>query len=408
MNRYIRLFRQEWKILLYALVITFFSSFGQTFFISLFVPAIIHDFQLTKTSFGTLYAGITLLSAINLSYFGRWIDRKPLKSYGLLIAGGLICGSLILAVSWYWVLLAFGLFLVRFFGQGLSSHTAQTAMSRYFDIDRGVALSIASLGFPLGEGLLPGLVTISLSLMAWRWVWASAAVFILILLVPSTIYLLHDERFKRAPESKDLPHSEHEQEWHYRDIIKDSRFYYLFMPVLLPPFLITGLFLYQISFAHELGWSAGLIATAFMSYAVARIFGTIVTGPLIDRFTATRIFQYYLIPFGIALAVAYWHPGDWSAFVYMFFLGLTLGGGGNINSALFAELYGVRTIGTVRSLFKSLMVFSTAVSPFLMGWLLDNHIAITKILLVSIGMIFVGVLLSWRLYVLEKPSYLKG
>ncbi|HKJ46253.1 MAG TPA: MFS transporter [Balneolales bacterium] len=405
MNRYIQLFKKEWKILLYGLIITFFSSFGQTFFISLFVPVIIHNFHLTKTGFGTLYAGITLLSAINLSYFGRWIDRMPLKTYGLFIAGGLICGSLLLSLSWFWLVLGLGLLLVRFFGQGLSSHASQTAMSRYFDADRGTALSIASLGFPLGEGILPGLITILLSVLAWRWVWASVSLFIVILLVPLTIYLLHDDRFRRAPKQEDAPADENGQEWHYRDIIKDSRFYYLFLPVLLPPFLITGLFLYQISFAHDLGWSAGLIATAFISYAISRVIGTIVSGPVIDRFTATRIFPYYLIPFGIALAFAYWHPGDWSAFVYMFFVGITMGTGGNIKSALYAELYGVRTIGTVRSLFQSLMVFSTAISPFLMGWLLDHNIAVTKILLVAIAIIIFASLLSWRLYLMEKPAY---
>lgn len=404
MNRYIQLFKKEWQILTYGLIMTFFSSFGQTFFISLFVPAIIHNFHLTKTGFGSLYAGITLLSAINISYFGRLIDRMSLKTYSLFIAAGLIAGSLMMSVSWYWIALGLGLFLVRFFGQGLSSHASRTAMSRYFDLDRGTALSFAMLGFPIGEGILPGLVAILLSVLAWRWIWASASVFILIVLVPSTFYLLRDERFQRQPSKEDHPMDSSDKEWYYKDILKDFRFYYLFLPVLLPPFLITGLFLYQISIAKDLGWSAGIIATAFVGYAISRVLGTIFSGPVIDRFSALRTFPYYLIPFGLGLGVAYWHPGVWSAFLYMFLLGLTMGIAGNIRSALFAELYGVSTIGTVRSLFASMMVFSTALCPFIFGWLLDHNFPITRIILISIGLIIVAILLSIRLYFIEKPT----
>jgi len=385
---------------------TFFSSFGQTFFISLFVPSFLHSFKLTKTSFGSLYAGITLLSALNISYFGRLIDRMSLKKYSLFIAGGLILGSFVIFVSWYWIVLGVGLFLVRFFGQGLSSHASRTAMSRYFDVDRGTALSFAMLGFPLGEGILPGIVAILLIIVTWHWIWFSASVFILIILVPLTIYLLKDDRFRRKPTVEDHPSDKNEMEWYYKDIVTDFRFYYLFLPILLPPFLITGLFLYQISIAKDLGWSAEIIAAAFVGYAISRVLGTIFSGPVIDRFTALRTFPYYLIPFGLGLCVAYWHPGDWSAFLYMLLLGLTMGMGGNISPALFAELYGVRTIGTVRSLFSSIKVLSTAVCPFLFGWLLDHHFPITTIFLFAIGLIVLATALSFRLYIKEKPNYM--
>ncbi len=402
MNRYIQLVRRQWKLLLYGLVLTFFSSFGQTFLISLFVPSITHDFTLTKTGFGSIYAGITLVSALNLSYFGRWIDRMSLRSYSVLIAGGLIAGSLLMAVSWSWIVLVGGLLFLRFFGQGLSSHASRTAMARYFVTDRGTALSIASLGYPLGEGLLPGLIATFLAITSWHRIWAYTSVFILLILIPLVFYLLHDPLLRNKPEYHPNRDHDHEEEWHYKDILKDARFYFLFLAVLLPPFWATGLFLYQVSVAHEMGWSTGLVAAAFTGYATARVISTLAIGPVIDRFTATRLFPLYLIPFGIGLLFAAWHPGNWSAFAYLFMLGITMGAGVNIKSALYAEIYGTRTLGTVRSLFSSLVVLSTAISPFMMGWLLDHGVSITDILLGATITVVVAALLSWRLIYMKK------
>lgn len=400
MNPYIDLVRRQWKLLSYGMIMTFFSSFGQTFLISLFVPAITRDFVLTKTGFGSIYSGITLVSAISLSYFGRWIDRMSLRSYSLLVAVGLVIGSLLMAVSWSWMVLLAGLLLLRFSGQGLCSHASRTAMARYFNVERGVALSIASLGYPLGEGLLPGLITALLAVTTWHVIWGYSTGFIILVLVPLILYLLSHPLLRSRPVHD--THQQHEREWQYGNILKDSRFYFLFLAVLLPPFWVTGLFLYQISVAHEMGWSAGLVATAFTGYATARILCTLVIGPAIDRFSATRLFPLYLIPFMIGLLFAAWHPGNWSAFVYLFLLGITMGTGINIKSALYAEIYGTRTLGTVRSLFSSLVVFSTAISPILMGWLLDHGVAITKILIDATGTVVVAVLLSWRLIYIQE------
>jgi hypothetical protein len=41
------------------------------------------------------------------------------------------------------------------------------------------------------------------------------------------------------------------------------------------------------------------------------------------------------------------------------------------------------------------MVFSTALSPFLMGWMLDNNIAIESILMMAASTVVFGVILAY-------------
>ncbi len=391
---YISFVLREKRILTFGLSFTFFSSFGQTFLISLFVPYFLQDFNLSNAGFGSLYSVATLSSAAILPYLGKWIDHLPLKQYSLYVAVGLLAASITLALSWHISLLFVALLLLRLSGQGLSSHTAQTAMARYFINERGKALSISSLGYPIGEGVLPLIVAGMLSVLSWRMTWGTFALVIALLFIPFVQLVLGKTQRSRLDEHTDREQSSEEAKKFYQSLLADHRFWLLVPAVLLPAFWATALFLYQISIAEQLGWTSGLIATAFVAFAATRIASSLGVGPLIDRWSARTLFPYYLLPFGAGLVFAWFHPGSWSAFLYMGLLGVTMGIGSNIKSALWAELYGEEVIGTVRSLFSGLMVFSTALSPFLIGWLLDHNIEMTAILAVAIASVVLATLLA--------------
>ncbi|HLR31492.1 MAG TPA: MFS transporter [Fodinibius sp.] len=398
---YLSFVLREKRILTFGFSFTFFSSFGQTFLISLFVPYFLQDFNLTNAGFGSLYSVATLGSAAILPYLGSLIDQLPLKRYGMYVAIGLLIASITLALSWHIALLFIALLLLRLSGQGLSSHTAQTAMARYFIQERGKALSISSLGYPMGEGVIPLIVAGMLSLLSWRITWAVFALVIALFFIPFIQLILKESHTSRLDElTKDDADPEDSRKF-YQHILNDRQFWLLVSAALLPAFWATALFLYQISIAEQLGWTPALLATAFVAFAVARIISSLGVGPLIDRWSARTIFPFYLLPFGTGLMVAWFHPGSWSAFFYMGLLGVTMGMGSNIKSALWAELYGEEVIGTVRSLFSALMVFSTALSPFLVGWMLDHDITMTAILMGAIGSIFLGTALVFMAFARE-------
>ncbi|NIT61761.1 MAG: MFS transporter, partial [Aliifodinibius sp.] len=90
--------------------------------------------------------------------------------------------------------------------------------------------------------------------------------------------------------------------------------------------------------------------------------------------------------------------GSWSAFAYMLLIGVTMGMGSNIKSALWAELYGTDIIGTIRSVFSSLMVLSTALCPFLMGWAIDRGMAMESILSIAIATIGIATLMAYAAF----------
>ncbi|MEX0720167.1 MAG: MFS transporter [Balneolaceae bacterium] len=393
---YINFVLQERKVLSIGLSFTFFSSFGQTFLISLFVPFFLTDFDLSNAAFGSIYSVATLSSAVILPYLGKWIDVLPLNRYSLYVALGLLVACITVALSWHIGFLFAGILMLRLAGQGLSGHTAETAMARYFTLRRGKALSISSLGYPLGEALLPMVVAALLAVMSWRLTWGLIAASIALVFIPFILFMVR----RSGVDSREGVKTETKSELNvpenvYRNLFCNYRFW-LFLPaVLLPAFWATGLFLYQVSIAGQLGWTAAIIASAFVFFAGARIVSSLGVGPLIDRWSAKRIFPFYMLPMSVGLFVAFLHPGIWSAFLYMALFGLTMGMGSSIKSALWAELYGTEVIGTVRSVFTSLMVFSTAVSPFLMGWMLDQHISITSILMAAIMTVIIATVMAY-------------
>lgn len=388
MKHYLQFVLKERRLLSFGITFTFFSSFGQTFLISLFVPFFLDNFNLSNASFGSLYSLATLTSALSLPWLGRWIDHLPLKRFSLMVAMGLMLAAFTVSISWHITILFMGLLFLRLAGQGLSGHTAQTAMAKFFNFQRGKALSIANLGYPIGEAILPLIITALIPLLTWRGAWAGISLAIGILLIPFVLKVLSGKTDEQTT-PKALT-EDNVQPDNYSLVLTDKRFYLLLPAVLLPAFWVTGLFLYQVAIADQLGWSATLIASAFIAHALARILSSLLVGPAIDHFSARQLFPYHLIPIGLGFVVAFFHPGIWSAFLYMFLLGMTLGISGNIKTALWTEMYGVESVGTIRSLFSSLMVFSTALSPFLMGWLIDNGVPITDILLSAITSVIVA------------------
>ncbi|NBC25542.1 MAG: MFS transporter [Bacteroidetes bacterium] len=386
---------KERKLLSFAVSLTFFSSFGQTFLIALFVPYFITSFDLTNASFGTLYSAATLVSAFSLPYLGQWIDRIPLRTYSLLVAGGLLASAVLMTISWHVSVLFLALVMVRLTGQGLSGHTAQTTMARFYDHQRGKALSISSLGFPLGEAVLPLIIAGLLAAFHWRVTWVIISLFILIVMMPLLWFLVGksetvtEKEEKRKREAGTLES--------YKIIIEHPKLLFILPATLMPPFWATGLFLYQVSFADQLGWTAAIIASSFVGFAATRIAMGLVSGPLVDRFTAHRMFPFILIPMVIGLLIGGLFNGTWSAFVYMALLGATMGMAGTTKSALWAEMFGTGMIGTVRSLFSSIMVVSTAASPFLMGWWLDSGVPMPTIFLIALATTVAAGLLSARL-----------
>ena len=405
MNSYLPFILANKRLLGFGVLLTFFSSYGQTFFISLFGANFESDLGMGKTAFGSLYSLATLASASLLPWVGKLLDEVSLKRYTMGIAVGLVAGCLGMSMvqnTWQ-VFLCF--VLLRLSGQGLCGHTAATTMARSFDKMRGKALSVSGLGFPIGEGILPIVTVAMLGVMNWRGVWMFEAGTVLFLFVPALLWLFSGlpAEVLNPPSAAKHGLAPGEKEWTRGHVLKDPRFYLLLPSLLILPFTITGVVLHQASLVEARDWTMEVMAQAFIGFAVFRVVFSLLVGPIIDRFGAIRFYPFFVWPMIAGLVVLMMVRDELSAHVFLSTSGASLGMASALTASLWAEMYGVRHLGAIKSLGTSIAIFGTSLSPALFGWLLDRDVSFEVILFGNV--VFAGVATLGAMVVcLRKPA----
>ncbi len=358
------------------------SSFGQTYFIALFGADIRAHFSLSHGEFGGLYTIATAASALTLIYLGKLADHVPVRSLSAAAAIALGVGCLVMSVADNLVVLVLALFLLRLFGQGMLTHIAMTAMGRWFEARRGRAVAIASFGFPAAEAILPLLTVTLIPVIGWRTTWLASA-FIMVFAAAPAFYVL--TRRNRTPKyaaddiAVQIPERHH---WTAAEVRRDWLPYVLFPGVLAPAFIVTSVYFHQAFLAETKGWTMTTIAASYPFYAATSVIGSVIAGWIIDRISARVFLPVFLLPLiaGLGLlAVGTAHQTAYAAFA-MF--GLTSGFAVTIGGTLWAELYGTRYLGAVRALFVAAMVFSSALGPSFVGWLIDAGFELATLLAV--------------------------
>jgi MFS family permease len=350
-------------------LLTFFSSFGQTFFISLSNAGIRQAYGLSHGDFGGLYMLATLGSALTLPFLGRVLDsyRTLTVAAGTLVMLTLATVSMGLSTSVPALVLS--LYMLRLFGQGMMTQTAFTATGRWFSASRGRAVSLVTLGHQAGEALLPFLFVIVAGAIGWRASWFTGTGALLLVALPLVMLLLRRDRvpqndpetIRRAPV----------RQWTLSEVLRDPKFYLISAGVLAPPFVATTIFFHQVYLTEMRGWPLTLFAAGFAVMSVANVGFTLLAGWLIDRTSAARVLPLFLLPLAAASFVAAFVTAPWAIFLFMALMGVSNGFSSTLSGAMWPELYGTQHLGAIRSVVVATMVFASAAGPGLTGYLID-------------------------------------
>ena len=395
------------KVIIFGFIFTFFSSFGQSFFLGLFNSSIRETLSITHGQFGSIYASATLLSGFLLIWIGKKIDDINIFKFAL-------CVNLLLAFSCFFfskissiVLLFIAVFLMRFSGQGLMSHTATTTISRFFTKSRGKALSIGLFGLSTSEFILPVLIVYLLTITSWQNIWISISILVLFLLPLVSFLLVRNLNFESREEVSDKDFEQKEiKNWTRIEVLKDYRFYIICLNMLAMSWIVTGVFVYQSYITESKGWDEFIIAQSFMIYSILSVITLLGAGFLIDKFTSRKLLIFMNLPLLMSTLVLFYFDIPISAFIFLGLIGVSNGLANVLGSSTWAEIYGVKYIGSIKALTTSLMVFSTAFGTALFGILIDSGFSIEQIALIS----FIYVLISLALLFLVRnklnPKYI--
>ena len=362
----------NYKIILFGFIFTFSSSVGQSFFIGLFNSDIRNELNISHGEFGSIYGIATLCSSILLIWIGKKIDDIKLLYYSIFVVILLSFASLFFSFVTSALFLFFGIFFLRLSGQGLMAHTASTAVSRYFEKRRGKALSYIWLGMSLGEFLFPVLIVYLLSFIYWRDLWMQISIVILIFLPAIALFTIKDITIlSREEQNKEKKNINTIKSWKRNEVLKDFKFYTILPCLLAPAFIITGIVINQSFITESKGWGEYTLAKAFMSYAVLTVITLFIAGFLVDKFTSRKLLLFFNLPMLLSLFVLIFFKNTYSALLFMGLIGISNGFTNVLVSSLWAEIYGVKYLGSIKALTGALMVFSTALATTVFGLLID-------------------------------------
>ena len=368
------------KVILFGFIFTFFSSFGQSFFLGLFNTSIRNELSITHGQFGSIYASATLLSSFVLIWFGKKIDDINISKFAFFVILLLSFSSFFFSTISSTLILFLAIFLMRFSGQGMMSHTATTTVSRYFTKSRGKALSTSWFGLSSAEFILPVLIIYLLSIYDWKIIWKSISLIVLIILPLASYFLVKNLNFEsRETDGTEKQKEKNIKNWKRIEVLKDYRFYIICANMLAMPWIATGTFVYQSFILSSKNWGPYIIAQSFMAYSILSVITLIISGILIDKFTSRKLIVYMNIPLLISVFIIIYFDQSFTAFIFLGLIGISNGFANVLGSSTWAEIYGVKYIGSIKALTTALMVFATAFGTALFGYLIDRDFSIEQI-----------------------------
>ena len=396
----------KFKVILFGFIFTFFSSFGQSYFLGLFNSSIREALSITHGQFGSIYASATLLSSLILVWIGKKIDDVNILKFASYVIIFLSASCFIFSKISSVIFLFIGIFLMRLAGQGLSSHTATTTISRFFEKNRGRALSTCWLGLSLAEFTLPVLIVFLLTFIEWRDIWLSISILVIIVLPIVSYFLVKDVKLETREKSNSIEDPKEIRQWKRIEVLKDYRFYIISMSMLAMPWIATGSFVYQSFITTSKEWGPYIIAQSFMAYSIFSVITLFISGFIIDKFSSRRLLIYMNIPLLFSTIVLFSFNAQISSFFFFGLLGITNGLANVLGSSTWAEIYGVKYIGSIKALTTALMVFATAFGTALFGILIDFGFTIEQIAVVSGLYILTSLILLYLVKNKLNPEYL--
>ncbi|MDB3982984.1 MFS transporter [Candidatus Pelagibacter sp.] len=383
----------KFKVILFGFIFTFFSSFGQSYFLGIFNSSIRETLSITHGQFGSIYASATLCSSLLLIWVGKKIDDVNVFKFALFVIILLSFACFFFSKVSSVLLLFIGIFLMRFSGQGMMSHTASTTISRYFTKTRGRALSINWIGLSSAEFTLPVLMVYLLTFIDWQNLWLVFSIIVLIVL-PIVSFLLIKNLNLDSREANDENIKQVEiKQWKRKEVIKDYRFYIISLNMLAMPWIFSGFAVFQSFVQTSKGWGPYVIAQSFMSYSIFSVLTLFLSGFLIDKFSSRKLLIYMNIPLLLAAIILFFFDTPIIAFIFLGLVGSSNGFANILGSSTWAELYGVKYLGSIKALSTALMVFATAFGVALFGYLIDIGFTVGDIAVVSGIYIFISLIL---------------
>lgn len=363
--------RENLRYLTVGVMLLFGSCLGQTFFISIFAAQIMEAFTLTDGEWGRLYAIGTFASGILMIWAGGLADRFRVGNLAVFFLVAISIVTIAMVLNPYAVLIPILIFGLRFAGQGMLSHIGVVAMARWYTANRGKAVSIATLGFSIGEAFLPVLLAALMVVFYWKYIWLVAAI-VPLLFIPMLLSLLKEERTPQGVAVEQNATGLQGRHWTRGEVLKHPLFWLLVPLTMSPSAWGTALFFQQVHLAEVKGWHHVEFVALFPVYTFVSVLFALIAGWAVDRFGTRLLMAIFMLPMALAFVV-FQHATTLSvAAIGMVLFGIMQGANATVPVSFWSEVFGTRHIGAIKALAVGVMVLGSALGPAVTGYFIDQ------------------------------------
>ncbi len=314
------------------------------------------------------------------------------KKYSIIVFSGLLLAMGLISQARVPFVLVGGLFFLRFLGQGLMAHAASTGIAKYFEKNRGKALGFTSLGHPAGQFLLPFIVLFLMEAFGWRTSLLILAGIAFLVVMPNILSMKISVEYHSLKKMKQDKNSRI-----FNQLIKSFPFWIIGLNTLVAPLVCTVVLLYQSLIVESKGWDLTWGVSSFAFFAIFGALAMLISGFLIDRFSASLMFRLFLIPLLLGLLLMAISGNLYVLPVFYALIGFSSGLQSAVQTSTIAELYGKTKLGEIRSYFATLGVFGAAIGPPIFGGLFDSGVSVVHIMLFFSVFSMVFIVLSYFL-----------
>jgi MFS family permease len=144
-------------------------------------------------------------------------------------------------------------------------------------------------------------------------------------------------------------------------------------------FLFTGFIFHQVYLVESKGWTLAYWGSLFTLYALVSLMCSMLGGYLIDKYGAMRLVPVVSLPTGLGLLLLSVSSHPLAGLGFMLLLGVSSGLVICLSGPFWSEMYGSKNLASIKSMSTSAMVFSSAVSPVLIGLFIDFGVSIERL-----------------------------
>lgn len=331
---------------------------------AVFLRPVSEEFAWSRESTAAAFGTMALLAAAAAAPIGRLLDRHGVRRVVLpsLTVLGLAVASLSMLtpslIHLYAVSAVIGLATI-----GASQVAYSRAIFSWFDVRRGRALGLMLAGPALATVVMPLVATQLIVRAGWRLSWLAIGVFIIGFGVPVVATSLR-ERAAGSTKAEAAGAS-------VGEAIRSRLFWTLIAVIFGGGLLVSGFMVHVAALLTDRGVTPSQAALVVSIYGAANVAGRLLTGALLDRYTAPRVAAAMLMAAaGGGLLLSRAHAMD-TAIAAAVLVGIGAGGEMDVNPYLLSRYFGMRSLSTLYGFNWMALGIASAIGPVVMGRAFD-------------------------------------